>query len=96
MTTPTTRSRRSLIVTIILAMLASCLPLATSSCNTPTGRNAFMGGLGGAAIGGLIGGSRGAVAGGITGGLIGAIATPNYSDSYYPQRPPRSDYNYYK
>jgi uncharacterized protein YcfJ len=85
--------RRQTCTGIILAMLASALPLATSSCDTPAGRNAVMGSLGGAAIGGLIGGRRAAVAGAITGGLIGAAATPSYRNGYYPARP-SSDMSY--
>lgn len=89
------RTRKSLVVSMILALSATTLPLATSSCNTPGGRNAAGGAVGGALLGGLIGGGRGAAIGALSGGIIGAATTPSYSHGYYPQRPPRGSYGYY-
>lgn len=89
--------KRPTIVTLILFLLASALPLTTTSCDTPAGRNAVMGGLGGAAIGGLLGGRRAAVGGALIGGIVGAAATPNYRNGYYPSRPSSSAaYTHYR
>ena len=88
--------KRPTIASILFALGATIIPLSTPSRNTPAGRNAVAGGLGGALIGGLIGGRRAAVAGAITGGLIGAATTPSYRSGYYPSRPSSSmSYQYY-
>ena len=59
-------------------------------------RNAAMGSLGGAAIGGLIGGSRGAVGGALIGGVLGLATTPEYQQGYVPNRPSNESYGYYR
>lgn len=65
---------------VTLACLISLLGL--SACQTHTQQGALMGGLGGAAIGGIAGGKKGALIGGAAGAATGAVIGKKKDNKY--------------
>jgi uncharacterized protein YcfJ len=57
--------------------LVGCLLLTFTSCETQTQKGALIGGLGGAAIGGIAGNGKGALIGGAIGAATGAVIGNN-------------------